>query len=712
MDVRCERCGTEYEFDDALVSDKGTTVKCMSCGHQFRVQRPSALKAPDKWLVRRPNGEELVFVSLRELQRAIAAHQVGKEDQLFRGALRARSLGSIPELQPFFERAGKPPQKSTSRGLGLPPPPAAPLPSMGLTQPFSLANSGNPTPATLRPPGALPPMTEPIPPVTPPSPMTPLPPPVAIAGPRASVPPPVVHPSAPTTPAIGRSAPPPALPAPNQAKSAPPPTAATVKSAPPPIAAVKSAPPPAAVVTKRPPPPTNREIAATEPLPPITAPIPEDPPTTPFTEPAEAARPQKRAPSDPPARATSERAPARRRSVPPEPDEEEPRRRDPGMLRWVVAGSILGLTALLAGTLGRQYIAKLSPTAGSAGGPSGAPLSTASTPAPTTSAAATTTTAAPTTSATGQEARSPALLELVRNAEKSLKDGDLEGAKEALVRANAMAPKDAGVLLDLATVATTKADVAWLRLRLLPKTATDARRLASTELSDAGKRAKSAAEAASASSPESLETLQARVDALRLTDDVAGAQKLSGKLATEPVRPGAALALAALDLAGEAIPSPQTLERLRVASEADGGAGRARGLYVYALTRVGDPASATKELDKLAALSRPYPLLTELRALVAATKQTAPLPVAGVAATDAVPIGKLPAVVPVAKPDTDFKINDTPTPPKPEGDGPTPTPTPTADPTPKPPPPRPTKETKGEFSEEELHKKLFGDQPK
>jgi predicted Zn finger-like uncharacterized protein len=708
MDVRCERCGTEYEFDDALVSDKGTTVKCMSCGHQFRVQRPSALKAPDKWLVRRPNGEELVFVSLRELQRAIAAHQVGKEDQLFRGALRARSLGSIPELQPFFERAGKPPQKSTSRGLGMPPPPAAPLPSMGLTQPFSLANQGNPTP-TLRPPGALPPMNEPMPPVTPPSPMTPLPPPVAIAGPRASVPPVAAAPPPAMAMAMARSAPPPALPAPTVVKSAPPP--AVAKSAPPPAAAaVKSAPPPA-VVTKRPPPPTNREVAATEPLPPLTAPIPDDPPTAPITEPAaEPARRAARPASDPPARATSEPAPPRRRSVPAEPDaDEEPRRRDPGILRWVVAGSILGLTALLAGTLGRQHIAQLSAASMGTGTAASAPSATATGSVP--AVAPTSSSSVPAAaSGSGKDARSPALAELVRSAEKSLKEGDLEAAKEALVRANAMAPKDAGVLVDLAKVATTKADVAWLRLRLLPKTATDARRLATTELNDAGKRAKAAAEAASASSPESPDTLEARVDALRLTDDLAGAQKLTAKLATEPVQPGAALALAALDLVGDEPPSAKTLERLRQASDADGGAGRARGFLVYALTRAGDPASATKELEKLAALPRPYPLLTELRTLVAATKQTATTPAGAGAGTEAVPIGKLPAVVPVpfTKPDNDFKINDTPAPPKADGDPP-PTPA-TATKTPPPPPSK--KEPKGEFTEEELHKKLFGDQPK
>ena len=37
MDVRCERCNTEYEFDDALVSERGTTVKCTNCGTCFEV---------------------------------------------------------------------------------------------------------------------------------------------------------------------------------------------------------------------------------------------------------------------------------------------------------------------------------------------------------------------------------------------------------------------------------------------------------------------------------------------------------------------------------------------------------------------------------------------------------------------------------------------------------------------------------------------------
>ncbi len=39
MDVRCEKCGTDYELDDARVKPAGVNVQCTSCGHVFRVRR-------------------------------------------------------------------------------------------------------------------------------------------------------------------------------------------------------------------------------------------------------------------------------------------------------------------------------------------------------------------------------------------------------------------------------------------------------------------------------------------------------------------------------------------------------------------------------------------------------------------------------------------------------------------------------------------------
>src|SRR5450432_1683259 len=104
MDVRCSRCGTEYEFDDALISERGTTVKCTNCGFQFKIF-PGEGKggAPERWVVRTTAGRELVYTSLRELQRGIADKKVGPNDLLSRGKQPARPLGSIAELEPFFQ---------------------------------------------------------------------------------------------------------------------------------------------------------------------------------------------------------------------------------------------------------------------------------------------------------------------------------------------------------------------------------------------------------------------------------------------------------------------------------------------------------------------------------------------------------------------------------------------------------------------------------
>src|SRR6186713_1186444 len=103
MDVRCNRCGTEYEFDDALISERGTTVKCTNCGLQFKVYPSHHSGGPERWVVRTAQGRELVFNSLRELQRGIAERKVGPADMLSRGQKPPRPLSSIAELEPFFQ---------------------------------------------------------------------------------------------------------------------------------------------------------------------------------------------------------------------------------------------------------------------------------------------------------------------------------------------------------------------------------------------------------------------------------------------------------------------------------------------------------------------------------------------------------------------------------------------------------------------------------
>lgn len=108
MEVVCEKCTTEYEFDDALVSERGTTVKCTNCGHKFKVRSPSLQPgaAPERWLVRTADGHDLDFPALRDLQAAIAQGKVTPSDQLSRGTSPPRKLGSIVELAPFFDAAG------------------------------------------------------------------------------------------------------------------------------------------------------------------------------------------------------------------------------------------------------------------------------------------------------------------------------------------------------------------------------------------------------------------------------------------------------------------------------------------------------------------------------------------------------------------------------------------------------------------------------
>src|SRR3954447_7394210 len=115
MEITCKRCQTEYEFEDALVSERGTTVRCTNCGEQFKIYRPqSAGGAPERWVVHRRDGRELVFMNLRDLQRAITNMQVGRYDELTRGSGPPRPLGSIAELEPFFVgRLGQSPSGSS-----------------------------------------------------------------------------------------------------------------------------------------------------------------------------------------------------------------------------------------------------------------------------------------------------------------------------------------------------------------------------------------------------------------------------------------------------------------------------------------------------------------------------------------------------------------------------------------------------------------------
>ena len=135
MDVRCERCDTEYELEESKVPAAGVTVKCASCGNLFRVRRknapgtvppvravavppplpvappavqdeggpPTVPDEPRDWMVRSPDGEIRRFREFTTLQRWIVERKVTRVWRVSRSGEAWKALGEIAELAPFFE---------------------------------------------------------------------------------------------------------------------------------------------------------------------------------------------------------------------------------------------------------------------------------------------------------------------------------------------------------------------------------------------------------------------------------------------------------------------------------------------------------------------------------------------------------------------------------------------------------------------------------
>ncbi|UQA62642.1 zinc-ribbon domain-containing protein [Polyangium aurulentum] len=646
MEVTCERCSTVYDFDDALVSERGTTVKCTTCGHQFKVRRAGGASVPEKWTVRTVDGRELDFAALRELQAAIHEGKISREDVLSRGNSRPRRLGSIAELDPFFSRMGM-----TVPGTG------------GATPPQGAARSRSRTPPGL---GGTPTAT-PVPGhvATETSAVFTLPPGLRAAnaaaaaaeaaaaaansGRRSSIPPPPVPVGGRRTPSVKPPAPaqapkgsdPLSMPASPRVPSgledlttidAPTldkgPRAATASSAtgspmfPPPSgpmfppADAPATGPESSSRAQNATPTSSRtpQLAATPSSRAQNASAPLS--STPET-PEKASPPSTRTRSPGPgARSSVEGGPSSVRERPPvsagraptsivpsgpvssrmslQPGDEamsDPRVsgavRRGGAGRWLVGFVLAGLAVFGAVTVGRKYLPQ------------------------------TTTTAPP-----QEDARIAALLE---QGERDLREGDLEAAKESLDKASALSDKDPKIAARLAHLAAVRADIPWLLVRLLPEGDPDgvnARR----ELDIAVTRARQAADRAQALAPQDTEVTRSRIDALRLAGDLEGARKLVATLPKASAQPESDMLLAALDLA-EAQPSwPTVIERLRNAARAELNLGRARAMLVYALARSGDAAGAKSEFERLAALPRPHPLTAPLRSFLGRAESDAKKP--------------------------------------------------------------------------------------
>jgi predicted Zn finger-like uncharacterized protein len=161
MDVRCEKCMTVYEFDDAKVGEHGVTVKCTQCGNLFKVRRretaemvmtsaaarspayippaadepaasspartsprstlqgysplagtapapaptPTPTPAPTSgWMIRRAGSTQVYrFREMTTLQQWIVERKVTRQDEISRNGESWKALGGIGELAAFFQ---------------------------------------------------------------------------------------------------------------------------------------------------------------------------------------------------------------------------------------------------------------------------------------------------------------------------------------------------------------------------------------------------------------------------------------------------------------------------------------------------------------------------------------------------------------------------------------------------------------------------------
>lgn len=210
MDVRCERCKTEYEFDEERITEAGVTVKCTTCSHIFKVKKkalvvtvpikpgeeeahegngisslsgaavgpsPAAADKPREWKVRQASGNVFTFKELTTLQKWIVERKVSRDDEISLTGETWKRLGNIAELASFFQvvdEALKAAQLQALQTQGLlspmmtPPHGNAMIGLTGANQP----HGGQP----IAPSGALPmvgsPAPQPAPQPPPPAPVT------------------------------------------------------------------------------------------------------------------------------------------------------------------------------------------------------------------------------------------------------------------------------------------------------------------------------------------------------------------------------------------------------------------------------------------------------------------------------------------------------------------------------------------------------------
>lgn len=204
--------------------------------------------------------------------------------------------------------------------------------------------------------------------------------------------------------------------------------------------------------------------------------------------------------------------------------------------------------------------------------------------------------------------------DVLQAGEAALVKGDLESARA--IFASMRGSRHPALLASLARLAAVEADLAWLKLRLLPE-GSEARASAARRFQDTLAEAEEAVTQLAEEAPEAPSTYRAKLDVQRIGGDLAGARALVPRTVAIASQPETTYVLAMLDFAE---PSPSfraVAERLRLALASEEERLRARPMLVYAFTRSGDPSAAKIELAKLLASHPPHPLASELRAFLA-----------------------------------------------------------------------------------------------
>jgi tetratricopeptide (TPR) repeat protein len=555
---------------------------------------------------------------LRELQRGIADRQVGPSDLLSRGQKPPRSLSSIAELEPFF-------QSSLGKAAGAPHADRVPRTLHGVAPP---ANSipGSQVASTVASP--FPYVTEELPePPAPPSPRDM----------RAEA-----------APLEALSVTMPAIEAPPEARAALAQLDAAAEKISVTVAGVPSG---ATLPAMEMPPPTPRNVAPiTTPQPPTTQPLSMDltpaaalSGTLPLEDYERQRREQRssphstrvpletvprssphaaRGPMDSSPRAnprgtmdSSPRAPLSSRGsfhsydelATPAADRAFDARR--ARSRWIVGVVAIGMVGLIGATVGRRYLA-------------GA-------------------TVPPVASTIVSDNR---VRDFLTRGQQLADEGDYEGAQEELVKASALAEKDPRVLGALARLETLRADVFWLKLRLLDPASTELVAATHRELGRRVGKARQAADRAFATAPDDPVVIRARVDSMRLSGESDKAREWIAPVSSNASQPENAFVLAALDLSDPAPVWASVIDRLRTAAAGEREPGRARAALIYALARAERVTEARSELSKLEAQPKPHLLLEELRSFLSrfpATVGAAPSAAAAAAVVDPSKLPKL-----------------------------------------------------------------------